>query len=179
MARPRSVPDADVLAAVRALIAAGGERAVSFSAAGQAAGLAPSSLVQRYDNRAGMIAAALADGWAVLGTRTEAAAAEAPHNAKGLPEFLKLVAKGEDGLIALLVPRQRAPALRDLAEAWRTRMEAEIALRIATDESRKASKLREAAAMAFAAWLGRLLWDAAGPGGATGFKLKTIARQLG
>ncbi|WP_146010264.1 transcriptional regulator [Acidimangrovimonas sediminis] len=178
MSRPRSIPDAEVLGHVRALIAAGGGKSVTFSAVSRAAGLAGSSLVQRYGDRDAMVRAALADGWAVLMARTEEAAATAPRTAKGGADFLKLVAKAEDNLLSVLVPRQRAPELRDLAEAWRARMEAELALRVATDE-KKPARQREAAAVAFAAWLGRLMWEGAGPGGETGLKLKAIVRQVG
>ena len=57
MSRPRSVPDAQVLAAVRALLRQGGDKAVAFSAVAERAGLAPASLAQRYGSVQGMIAA--------------------------------------------------------------------------------------------------------------------------
>ncbi len=174
MSRPRSVPDTKVLAAVRALLAAGGERAASFAAVSQASGLAGSSLVQRYGNRQGMVRAALCDGWSDLMARTEAAAGAAPRGVKGGTGFLKQLERGCGDLIALLVPLQRDPALRDLAEGWRTRIEAELALRLGGEAGQKPA--RDAAALAFAAWLGRLLWQQAGPGGATRLKLKTILR---
>lgn len=170
--------DTQVLAAVRDLLAAGGEKAASFAAISSAAGLAGSSLVQRYGTQPGMVRAALADGWSELMTRTEAAAAAAPRSAKGGTVFLKHLARDGDRLIALLVPRQHDPMLRDLAEAWRARVEAELALRIGTQSGQKAARARDAAALAFAAWLGRLVWQQAGPGGATGLKLRTIVRGL-
>lgn len=175
MARPRSIPDADILGAVRDLMIGGGAKAVSFSSVSQATGLAGSSLVQRFGNRERMLRAALNDGWEVLMRRTEAAAAEAPRNAKGVSVFLKALARGDGGLVALLASRQRDPALRDAAEAWRTRMEAELALRMGAEDATP----REAAAMAFAAWIGRMVWDGAGPGDARGFKLKSLTRYLG
>lgn len=179
MSRPRSVPDTQVLAAVRALLAEGGERAASFAAVARAAGLAGSSLVQRYGSRQGMVQAALSDGWSELMARTETAAETAPRGVKGGTGFLKQLERGGGDLIALLVPRQRDPALRDLAEGWRARVEAELALRIGTEEGQKPTRARDAATLAFAAWLGRLLWQQAGPGGATGPKLKTILRGRG
>ncbi|GHE04632.1 transcriptional regulator [Defluviimonas sp. 20V17] len=179
MSRPRSVPDAKVMSVVRKLLASGGERAASFAAVSQAAGLAGSSLVQRYGSRQGMVRAALVDGWSDLMARTEAAAGAAPRGAKGGTGFLKQLERGGGDLIALLAPRQRDPALRDLAEGWRARVEAELALRIGTGEGQKPARARDAATLAFAAWLGRLLWQQAGPGGATGLKLKTIVRGRG
>lgn len=178
MSRPRSVPDPEVLAVVRGLLADAGDRGASFAAVAQAAGLAGSSLVQRYGSRDGMVEAALRDGWVVLMARTDAAAAAVPPGAKAAAGFLKQVARGGEGLIVLLAMHRRSAGLRDPAEAWRRRMEAELALRIGLEAGHKPSKAREAAALAFAAWLGRLLWENAGPAGATGLKLRTIVRGV-
>lgn len=154
----------------RRLLVEGGDKAVSFSAIAQASGLAAPTLVQRYGSRDGMVHAALLDGWEVLTRRTADAAAEAPVSAKGIPTLLKLVGRGAEAEIALLVGTAREADLRARAEGWREQLEAALALRLG------AGKKDDSAPLIFSAWLGRLLWS--GPGGA-GFRLKDAVRRLG
>lgn len=165
MARPRSIPDADVFAAVRQLLAEGGDKAVTFAAVAQATGLAAPSLAQRYGSCAGMIGAALADGWAVL------AAAVVPASGADTPQgFLK--ALGAEGLLPVLMAAGlRDGRLRAQATGWRTAVEAGLARFFGNG-----GKAREAAAALFAAWTGALLWE---PAGGRGFKMKDAAKRLG
>ena len=51
MARPRTIPDPEIFAAIRALLAQGGDKAVAFSSVARATGLAAPTLVQRYGSR--------------------------------------------------------------------------------------------------------------------------------
>ncbi len=73
MARSKSIPDADVLSAVRALLAEGGDKAVSFGSVAQRTHLAPSTLAQRFGTVAAMRTAALRDGWLALTEATRTA----------------------------------------------------------------------------------------------------------
>ena len=153
MARPRTVPDADVLDTVLELMAAGGPKAVTFGAVAGRAGLAASSLAERHGTLAGMMAAAEAHRWDRIAAATDRALAAAPDGPRGAIALLKAL---ED------CRELRPDALSaDLPRAldWRRRMEAELSLRLGGGE-----KGRTAAAMLLALWLGRMLWPRdAGP----------------
>ncbi len=169
MARPRTVPDAEVFAAVRRLLAEGGDKAVAFASVARATGLAAPTLVQRYGSREGMVQAALLDAWDALDAAADRAGAEAPTGPKGAQALLKLLAGAEGPLPA---PSDlRDPVLRARAEGWRSRVEAALALRLGGGD-----KGRTAAALLFAAWQGQQFWQAAG---GKGFRLKEAVKRLG
>ncbi len=169
MARPRTLADSDVFAAILQMIAAAGEKAVAFSSVARATGLAGASLVQRYGPLPQMVEAALGWGWDEMDRLAAKLDAEAPTGAKGSQGLLK--ALGEQGhgvpMAALLAASLRSAALRQRAEAWRDRVEAMLAARLHDPE---------AAAMVFAAWQGQVLWDGLG---AKGFRVKDLLKQLG
>lgn len=165
MARPRTLSDTDIFAALRHLLATGGDKAVSFGSVARATGLAGASLVQRYGNREGMIRAALLDAWDGLDALTERAAAGA-DSAQGFLKALGAEAQGA-GEVALLAADFRDATLRARAEAWRGRVEVILTARLRDPE---------AAAMLFAAWQGQALWQAAG---GKGFRLKDAVKRLG
>lgn len=169
MARPRTIPDDEVFAAIRRLLAEGGEKAVAFSSVGRATGLAAPTLVQRYGSREGMLRAALAAAWDGLDTATQRAEAEAPLNPKGAAALLKALGGGP-GELRLLAVDFRDPDLRARAEAWRARVIAALATRLGGG-----SRGREAAAILFAAWQGQALWQVAGE---RGFRLKDAVKRL-
>ena len=95
MARPRSLPDSQVYAVVLSLLAADGEKGVTFSSVSRRTGLAGASLVQRYGGLDGMMDAALTWGWNCLDGALE--------------EALTLAPSGEDraghGLLKLLAEK--------------------------------------------------------------------------
>lgn len=166
MSRPRSVPDAQVLAAVRALLRQGGDKAVAFSAVAEKTGLAPASLAQRYGSVQGMIAAAASDGvdQALAGlARLEADAPE-----KGPQGLLKALADLAPDPVILAVLMRSAEG-RDKATAFRTAAESAIARRLG-------AKQAAAAPMLFAAWAGLQAWSGTGQ---AGFKLKDVVKRLG
>lgn len=172
MARPRSIPDAEIFAAIRLLLSRDGEKAASFGAVARATGLAAPTLVQRYGSQAGMIRAALLDAWDRLDAATTLAMADRDMTAKGAQTLLKALADeapDADG-IALLASDFRDPALRDRAAAWRQRVEDALAQRLGAG-----GKGRDAAAILFAAWQGQALWQVAG---GRSFKLKDAVRRL-
>lgn len=162
MARPRSIPDAVIFDAILAALEARGAEGVSFGIVSAAVGLAPPSLVQRYGDREGMLRAALRHGWDVAEAGTLAAEA-VEESAQG---FLKAVAD-------VVRPSLVWASLADVevaarAAEWRALVEGAVA--------RKVGCKPEAAAMIFAAWQGRRLWE--GAGGA-GFRLRDAVKRIG
>jgi len=173
MSRSRTIPDAHIFAAIRALLAAGGEKAVAFSAVARATGLAAPTLVQRYGARDTMLRAALLAAWDDLEAATAKAESEAPLTAKGALALLKALGAedSEPADITLLAADFRDPVLRARAAAWRSRGEAALAVRLGGG-----AKGREAAGLIFAVWQGQTLWQAAGE---NSFRLKDAIKRLG
>lgn len=161
MARPRSVPDATVHDAVLSLIRSKGEKAVTFSAVAARAGLAASSLAERHGSVAGMISDAYAGVWSRIESATEAAVAGAAQGPKGAVVLLKSL--GGLGLPPVGADPERAMI-------WRSRIEAELALRLGGG-----SRGRESAAVLFAFWQGQQMWQ---PAGAKTARLKDVVRRL-
>ncbi len=173
MSRLRTIPDADIFVAVRALLATGGEKAVAFSSVARATGLAAPTLVQRYGSRDGMLRAALSAGWDDLDNATAKAEGDAPLTTKGAVAFLRALG-AEDGKpadIALRAAEFRDPVLRARAAEWRCRIETALAVRLGGG-----AKGREAAGIIFAVWQGKQLWQATG---ARTFRLKDAVKRLG
>lgn len=166
MARPRSLPDADVYAAVLHILIHQGEHALSFSAVARATGLAAPTLVQRYGSRDAMLRAALAALWDGLDAALAAAAADADSAAALLKALTASAAP-----TAALAYGLRDATLRDRATQWRERVETALARHTGTGP-----KGREAAAILFAAWQGDLVWRDTG---GKGFRLKDAARRIG
>lgn len=168
MARPRTVPDTEIYATVRDMLRTGGDKAVAFGTVARQTGLAAPSLVQRYGNRDGMIRAALLEGWESL-TQATMAADTAEATSQGLLKALTDPA-AEMAEPALMAPCLRDPALRDAAAHWRSIVHVALARRLGGG-----AKGAEAAAILFAAWQGRLIWESAG---GKGFRLKDATRRL-
>lgn len=168
MARTRTLPDSDVFSAILAMIAAEGEKSVTFSAVARATGLAGASLVQRYGALHAMVEAALGWGWDALDRVADLAEADVSAKAKGPQALLKTLAEGARALPmpALLAASRRHVRLRARAAAWRGRVVAMLATR---------PNDAERAAMLFALWQGQLLWEAAGD---KGFRLKDALKRL-
>lgn len=170
MARTKLISDRDVFQQVLTLLLQNGEKAVTFSTVSATTGLAATTLVQRFGSCNEMILGAIAQAWQQLDSLVEAASLDAAALNKGLPGLLKsLVGSVDPG--ALLTLSLRDPALIGLAKTWRYKVEQAIAARL--DVSAKA---KETASLIFAAWQGRMLWDA---GGGKGFRLGDAIRRLG
>jgi AcrR family transcriptional regulator len=172
MGRTRTIPDADIFAAIRTLLTEKGEKAVAFSSVARATGLAAPTLVQRYGSRDAMLRAALAAAWDALDAATDAAAGVAPLNAKGAAQLLKALSGDgpEAADLTLLAADFRDPDLRARAAAWRATVEGALALRLGGG-----ARGREAGAILFAVWQGQALWRLAG---GRGFKLKDALKRL-
>lgn len=165
MARTKSIPDADVLAAVRALQAEGGDKAVSFGSVAQRTRLAPSTLAQRFGTVGAMQRAAHLDGWRQVTAATAAALDQAAE--KG-PQGLLKALEGLAAPVAALRLGASDDKSRALADDWRKMVETALAQRLGQGE-----KAREAAAILFAAWQGQMLWWG------EGFRIKDAAKRLG
>ncbi len=168
MSRPRSIPDDAIFAEVRRLLAEGGDKAVAFASVARATGLAAPTLVQRYGSREAMVRAALTAAWDALDAQTAAAEAAA-EGALGLLKALGAGPATADP--SRLAADFRDPALRARAEAWRARVEAALARALGGGP-----KAREAAAILFMAWQGRMLWQDVG---GKAIRLKDLVRRLG
>ena len=172
MGRTKTVSDAEVFAAMRQLLAAGGEKAVAFASVARATGLAGPTLVQRFGSRAGMVRAAQLAAWDALDTTTAAAVAGSDLSAKGAQNLLKSLADGQAAAIdlGLLCADLRDAAVRQRAKTWRHSVEVTLGLQLGGG-----AKGREAASVLFAAWQGQLLWNGAG---GKGFKIKDAIKAL-
>ena len=172
MGRHRTIPDDEIFAAVRRLLAEGGDKAVSFATVARVTGLAAPTLVQRYGTRDGMVQTALLAAWDALEARTVEAAETSALSAKGAVQFLKLLAGDDPASLDLssLAVDLRDPRLRDRATAWRETVEAALAVRLGGG-----AKAHEMASILFAAWQGQALWERAG---GRGFKLKDALKRL-
>jgi AcrR family transcriptional regulator len=156
MPRARIITDTQVFASLREIIATDGADAASFRAVARATGLAPATLVQRYGSAAGMLRAAMNDGWDIADAAL--AAIDVVPTPKGAVLLLKA--------LPVTPPLSRDPVLAARAKAWRARV-----VKVLTACLGNA----DAAAMLFAAWQGRMLWDATG---ARGFSLRDAVKRL-
>jgi AcrR family transcriptional regulator len=170
MARQKTIPDSEVFAVVLKLLLLQGEKSVTFATVAQKSRLAPPTLVQRFGSCPAMISAAVADAWQALEAQTVAVLAEAQASNKGVQAVLKALSSPQNSP-ALLTHSLQDPELTARAKAWRDQVEAGLALKLGSG-----AKSREAAAVTFAAWQGRLLWDSAG---GKGFRLGEALKRLG
>lgn len=170
MARTRVIPDSDILALVFAQMVATGAHGVTFATVSAASGLSAPALVRRYGSREAMLRAAVLAAWDRLDTATEEAEDAAFLSAKGALGLLKALAEAPE-LVEAVVLSRREQELVARAVAWRARVEGALARRLGGG-----TKGREAAAMLFAAWQGRKLWEGAG---AKGFGLSALLRLIG
>lgn len=167
MARPRTQSDAAIFRQLLAVLQAQGEKSLTFGVIGQLTGLAPATLAQRYGSVEGMVRAAALAEWAGLTEAVTTIEAEALVSAKGAQALLKQLPAPAPALVALSL---RDEALRQAAESWRIAVEAAISARRGGG-----SKGREAAALIFATWQGRQLWQAAG---GKSFRLADMLKAL-
>jgi AcrR family transcriptional regulator len=172
MGRTKTVSDAEVFAAIRQLLAAGGEKAVAFASVARATGLAGPTLVQRFGSRAGMMQAAQLAAWDSLDQATATAISASELSAKGAQNLLKSLADIQSDTVdyAMLCLDLRDTVLRQRAKGWRQSVETTLGSQLGGG-----SKGREAATILFAAWQGQLLWKSAG---GKGFKIKNAMKAL-
>lgn len=170
MTRQRLIPDDVVLNAVLAILLNAGEKSVTFAEVARVSGLAPPTLVQRYGSCTAMITFALTNAWDQLDAKTAAATSDSLAAGKGLQGLLKALG-GAGNTPALLAASLRQPQLAARAKTWRDGVEAALAARLTGSP-----KARETAALVFAAWQGRMLWESAG---GKGFRLGEAVKRIG
>jgi AcrR family transcriptional regulator len=158
MPRTRIIPDSRVFAILREIIATHGEAAGSFRAVGRATGLAPATLVQRYGSAAGMLRAAMIDGWDIADATLQRADAEAPKTAKGASALLKA--------LPATPMMSRDPQVMARAVRWRKQVIKTLTTRLGSGQ---------AAAILFAAWQGRVAWAHTAD---QGFSLRDVVRRI-
>lgn len=166
MARNKSLSDEAVFAHVLDALANGGGKAASFGLVSQACGLAPATLAQRFGSVEAMQRSAMRSEWRRLGDALAKAEAEALVSAKGVQALLKALPAPAPWL---LVASLSDPELAQAAADWRAAVEAAIATR------KGGAKGKDAAAILFAAWTGRQMWDGAG---GKGFRLSDLMKGL-
>ncbi len=124
MARPKTMPDSEVLTAALKLMHEKGPEALTFASLAAACGLSGSTLVQRFKSKDELARAALLFAWDDLDTRTVAAIAAAPKTPQGAIDFLVTLSGDYGGIEAyaegLLMLREdfRDPRLRARGLAW-------------------------------------------------------------
>ena len=169
MARRKLILDAEILPLILSHLLTDGDKSVSFASVSAICGLAPPTLVQRYGSRDAMVKLAVISGWDHLDAVSLTASDDAFVSAKGAQALLKDVAASVD-IPALLAVSWRDKDLNTRASAWRAGVESALCDRLGGG-----TKGREAGGFMFAAWQGRLMWDAAG--GKT-FRLGEALRRL-
>lgn len=167
MSRPRSISDAQISSHVVAALGDGGEKSLTFGVIARLTGLAPATLAQRYGTVDGMVQAALLAEWERLVQAVQQAEAGALVSSKGAQALLKTLPLPTAQMIALSLKDE---TLASAAGRWREQVEAALATRRGGG-----AKGREAAALIFAAWQGRILWEAAG---GKGFRLADLLKAL-
>lgn len=169
MARKKSIPDLEILDHVLQLLLVEGEKAVSFASVSAICGLAAPTLVQRYGTRDAMVKSAILASWDALDKISESSSDEAFLSPKGAQSLLKNITSSVD-IPALLAVSQRDKDLNERAIRWRNQIETALGNRLGGG-----TKGREAGALVFAAWQGRLLWNGAG---GKSFRLGEALRRL-
>lgn len=167
MVRKKLILDSEVLAIVVKILLLNGEKSVTFAAVARKSGLSAPTLVQRFGSCAAMIEAALSNAWDQMATGTDEVLVQTKD--KGVQAVLKALAQRGDAP-ALLLASLKSPAMTARAKAWRDTVEAALALKLGSG-----AKANETAALAFAAWQGRQLWDGAG---GKGFRFGEALKRL-
>jgi AcrR family transcriptional regulator len=125
MTRPKTLSDESVLKFAHQLIHEHGPQALTFARLAKACGLSPATLVQRFDNIAGLKQKTLLYAWDRLDEKTVALAAIVPKTAEGAIALLVALSKDYGGIESyaegLLVLREdlRDPALRSRGAGWK------------------------------------------------------------
>jgi AcrR family transcriptional regulator len=139
MARPRTIPDKQVLDALLEVLMESGPDNLTFSRAASACGLSPATLVQRYGAREELVQAILLRAWDRLEAETEAADAEEAPTPEGAVNLLMRLMPPEtaerDATNGLLLLREdiRNPILRTRGAAWGHRLAEALGRRLSED----------------------------------------------
>jgi AcrR family transcriptional regulator len=167
MPRPKTLPDTDVLRAAYRLMHEREPEAVTFATVGDACGLSPSTLVQRFGSKDRLIQSTLLYAWDGLDEQTAKLAAAVPRTPDGAIELLVALSRNYGGIEAyangLLVLREdiRNPVLRARGTAWKAALSA-----VLQECFRDLPQVRRGIGLLMAAqWQGTLLWWSFDPRG--------------
>lgn len=125
MTRPKTLSDESVLKIAHQLIHEHGPEVLTFARLAKACGLSPATLVQRFENMAGLKQKTLLYAWDRLDEKTVALAAIVPKTAEGAIALLVALSRDYGGIESyaegLLVLREdlRDPALRSRGAGWK------------------------------------------------------------
>lgn len=160
MARPKTIPDEQVLDALLEALMERGPDGLTFTVASKACGLSPATLVQRYGAREALVQAILLRAWDRLDALTEAADAEEAATPEGAINLLLRLMPPEtaerDASNGLLLLREdiRNPVLRRRGAAWAQCLAAALGRRLSTDPARGRSLGWQMASL----WQGAFTW---------------------
>jgi AcrR family transcriptional regulator len=126
MPRPKTQTDDDILDVAHRLIHSEGPDALTFARMSELCGLSPSTLVQRFGTKAGLLQRTLLRAWDKLDERTAALTASTPRTPEGAVAMLVGLSRNYGGIETyadgLLVLREdfRDPVLRARGAIWKT-----------------------------------------------------------
>ncbi|MGO4387291.1 TetR/AcrR family transcriptional regulator [Microvirga sp. 2YAF29] len=142
MARPKTIPDEQVLDTLFEALMESGPGGLTFAFAAKSCGLSPATLVQRYGDREALVQAILLRAWDRLDAETEAADAEETPTPEGAISLLLRLMPPEtaerDASSGLLLLREdlRNPILRSRGAAWGHRLAEALGRRLSKDRAR-------------------------------------------
>jgi AcrR family transcriptional regulator len=121
--RPRTIPDETLLDLALGIVHRDGPAGLSFGTLAADAGLAGSTLVQRFGTKAELLRRTLLRAWDLLDEATARAIAAAPNDVEGIAElFVALTATRDEDDYAEQLPVLREdlrdPILRQRGERW-------------------------------------------------------------
>ena len=160
MARPKTLPDIEVLAAAHRLLHERGPDGLTFASLARACGLSASTLVQRFGSKDGLVQGALLHAWDRLDDKTAGLAAAVPRTPDGAVDMLLGLSQDYGGIETyadgLLILREdlRDPILRARGAAWKATLTAVLEDCFACTPAVP----RGLGLLIAAQWLGSLLW---------------------
>src|SRR5262245_34093016 len=125
MPRTKTLSDRDVLQAAHRLLHEAGPDGLTFATLGQACGLSPSTLVQRFKSKPQLLPGTLSYAWDRLDEKTAALAGKVAKTPAGAIELLTALSGDYGGIEAyadgLLILREdlRDPVLRSRGAVWK------------------------------------------------------------
>lgn len=180
MARPKTMPDSEVLTAALKMMHEKGPEALTFASLAAACGLSGSTLVQRFRNKEELARAALLFAWDDLDARTGTAIGAAPKTPQGAVDILVSLSGDYGGIEAyaegLLMLREdfRDPRLRARGSAWGEVLSAAITACFAATPGAP----ENIGTLMASQWQGCLLWWAFNPTGPVDAHVRKSLEEL-
>ncbi|RFA30969.1 TetR family transcriptional regulator [Alkalilimnicola ehrlichii] len=175
MPRPRTLSDETILDAALEIVQREGPERITFAAVADACGLSPSTLVQRFTSKSGLLQAALLRAWDQIEALTASLAASTARTPAGAVEFLVGLSGEVDDVdsyadsLRLLREDFRDPVLRERGKHWGE----ELARILDSCFERVAAAPEGIGQLLMAQWQGVLIWWGFSPQG----RLKEAVRH--